>query len=282
MTANLRYPARDGHPWSDRLPIWADLLCRETPHVIGTQEGVVEQLDALIDRLPSHYAWTGEGRAGGDAGEFTAVVFDSRRLDAEDVAVRWISTTPEVPGSRSWGSSHPRTITAVTFRDRVGGRRFRFINVHVDHRSDRARPHAARMLLEEVRAAHAIGAEAVIVGDFNVDQHHPLWRMLTDDGAVADAVVTAAPGTVIDEDVDTFHFYRGVKRAGRRIDWILHSAGFTPVAVGTNTYTCDGRFPSDHFPVQALLAWEQDTSASGASSPDKARSGAHPAHPSDE
>lgn len=261
MTANLRYPARDAHPWSERLSLWAELLREETPHVIGTQEGTVEQLDALVARLPDRYVWTGEGRAGGDAGEFTAVVFDSRRLDAEAVAVRWISETPEVAGSRSWGSSHPRTITSVDFRDRVGGHRFRFVNVHVDHRSDRARPHAARMLRDEARTARSAGSEAVVVGDFNVDQHHRLRNLLTDDRFLADAVETAPPGSVVDEDVDTFHFYRGVRRGGRRIDWILHTDGFVPLAVVTNTFARDGRFPSDHFPVQALLAWSEDAAA---------------------
>lgn len=261
MTANLRYPARDGHPWSERLPLWADLLRAETPHVIGTQEGTLEQLDALVERLPDRYVWTGEGRAGGDAGEFTAVVFDAHRLVAESVSIRWISATPDVPGSRSWGSSHPRTITSVDFRDRVGGHRFRFVNVHVDHRSDRARPHAARMLREEVSAAHDEGAEAVVVGDFNVDQHHRLWSLLTEGQLLQDAVDSAPAGSVIDEEIDTFHFYRGVKRGGRRIDWILHSGGLTPLAVGANTFAREGRFPSDHFPVQALLQWDADAPA---------------------
>ena len=258
MTANLRYPARDGHPWTERLPLWADLLSAETPHVIGTQEGVLDQLEGLVERLPSHYAWVGEGRAGGNDGEFTAVIFDTRRLDAESVDVRWISQTPDVPGSRSWGSSHPRTITRVDFRDRVGGRRFRLLNVHVDHRSDRARPHAARMLLDGAREALAQHREVVVTGDFNADQDHDLHRMLTADGTLADAALSAPEAAVLDADVDTFHFYRGVRRGGRRIDWLLHSGGLAATAAGTNTFARDGRFPSDHFPVQALLRWDTD------------------------
>lgn len=258
MTANLRFPARDRHPWSERLPAWADLLTEEAPHVVGTQEGTVEQLDALVARLPDRYAWTGEGRAGGNAGEFTAVIFDSQRLDAEAVDIRWISRTPETPGSRSWGSAHPRTITSVDFRDRVGGHSLRLVNVHVDHRSDAARPHAARMLRERVSEALDAGGQAVITGDFNVDQHHPLWSMVTADGLVVDAVDTAPEAGVIDADVDTFHFYRGMRRGGRRIDWILHTAGLRALAVAPNTSAPDGVHPSDHFPVQARLQWAED------------------------
>lgn len=282
MTANLRYPAHDGHPWSERLPLWSDLLHAETPHVIGTQEGTLDQLDALVDSLPERYVWTGEGRAGGDAGEFTAVVFDSRRLDAEAVSIRWISETPDVPGSRSWGSSHPRTITSVDFRDRVGGHRFRFVNVHVDHRSDRARPHAAQMLLDQVSTAKNDGAEAVVVGDFNVDQHHRLWSLLTEDRLLVDAIDSAPPDSVIDEDVDTFHFYRGVKRGGRRIDWILHSGRLTSLAAGTNTFAREGRFPSDHFPVQALLAWGVDTTCANLNARDHGRKARESIDPSAE
>lgn len=258
MTANLRYPARDRHPWAERLPAWVELLTRETPHLVGTQEGTIEQLDALVAALPERYAWTGEGRAGGDAGEFTAVLFDAQRLDARAVDVRWISETPDVPGSRSWGSSHPRTITSVDLRDRVGGHLLRFINVHVDHRSERARPHAARMLRELVVQAAADGAQAVVTGDFNVDQEHDLHRLLVSDGLVSDAVDTAPEAGVADADVDTFHFYRGVRRGGRRIDWILHTPGLTALAVAPNTWAPGGVFPSDHFPVQAHLRWATD------------------------
>ncbi|HJA38553.1 MAG TPA: endonuclease/exonuclease/phosphatase family protein [Candidatus Brevibacterium intestinigallinarum] len=257
MTANLRYPARDRHPWAQRLPAWIELLTEEAPHVIGTQEGTIEQLDALVDALPARYAWTGEGRAGGNAGEFTAVIFDAQRLDARAVDVRWISETPDVPGSRSWGSSHPRTITTVDLRDRVGGHALRFINVHVDHRSEKARPHAARMLRALAAEGLDDGAQVIITGDFNVDQHHDLHRLLVADGLVSDAV-DASEADVTDADVDTFHFYRGVKRGGRRIDWILHSPGLRPLAVAPNTSEPGGVFPSDHYPVQARLAWARD------------------------
>src|SRR5699024_2970418 len=117
---------------------------------------------------------------------------------------------------------------------------------------------AARMLRDEARAARTGGAEAVIVGDFNVDQHHRLRGLLTNGRLLADAVETAPAGSVVDAEVDTFHSYRGVRRGGRRIDWILHTDGLVPRAVVTNTFAPEGRFPSDHFPVQALLTWSAE------------------------
>ncbi|WP_291798994.1 endonuclease/exonuclease/phosphatase family protein [Brevibacterium sp.] len=263
MSANLRYPAADGHPWSARLPAWAALLGEELPHVIGTQEGEIHQLESLVEALPARYAWTGEGREGGNAGEFTAILFDSQRLDAEAVEVSWISGTPEVPGSRMHGAAHPRTLTRVDFRDRVGGHRLRVLNVHVDHRSEPGRAKAAGMLLTAARAGLAEGAEVLVTGDFNVAQTHELHARLTGaDSPLADSVrsASAEPGVpVLHLEAPTFHRYRGVPSGaageGTRIDWILHSPGLTCTGTAVNTAAPGGVLPSDHFPVQALFRW---------------------------
>ena len=40
---------------------------------------------------------------------------------------------------------------------------------------------------------------------------------------------------------------------GNRIDWILTTPGITVKEAAINTWTKDGRWPSDHAPVQALV-----------------------------
>ncbi|WP_051297697.1 endonuclease/exonuclease/phosphatase family protein [Brevibacterium album] len=261
MSANLRYPASDGRPWPARMAAWGQLITSEAPHVIGTQEGELEQLEALISRLPARYVWTGEGREGGNAGEFTAVVFDSQRLDAESVEVSWISADPEAPGSRAPGAAHPRTLTRIDFRDRVAGARLRLLNTHLDHRSEAARPLAVGMLLEAAREGLAAGAEVLVTGDFNVSQEHEVHAALTGpDSPLSDAVVSVrhTPGApALNLDADTFHRYRGLRRGGTRIDWVLHSAGLRCTGAAVNPAAPGGTLPSDHFPVQALFSWQE-------------------------
>jgi endonuclease/exonuclease/phosphatase family metal-dependent hydrolase len=53
--------------------------------------------------------------------------------------------------------------------------------------------------------------------------------------------------------VGTFPNYGTPNPTGTRIDWILASREFDVRAATINTWTKDGRWPSDHTPVQALL-----------------------------
>ncbi|MDB5296769.1 MAG: exodeoxyribonuclease, partial [Phycisphaerales bacterium] len=50
----------------------------------------------------------------------------------------------------------------------------------------------------------------------------------------------------------TFHAFGG-KTDGPRIDWILCSPEWTPVAAGIVRTSKDGRYPSDHFPITTEL-----------------------------
>ncbi|MEC7200043.1 MAG: hypothetical protein VXW84_05360, partial [Verrucomicrobiota bacterium] len=42
-------------------------------------------------------------------------------------------------------------------------------------------------------------------------------------------------------------------RAGKRIDWILHSNDFVTLHANINYTQEGGRYPSDHYPVEATL-----------------------------
>lgn len=260
MSFNLRYPALDGQPWRRRLPQAAAVIRQERPHLIGTQEGVLRQLTELIDALPEHYEWLGEGREGGDAGEFTAVIYDSRRLEITHQEVSWLSERPRVPGSRSWGARHPRTMTIADAIDRQTRRRVRFVNVHLDHRSEDAQLHSADLILEAIRAADA-DSEAVLLGDFNAYKDRKVYRRFMDTGLLTDAVAACPSETC---EINTFHHYRGPQRDGQHMDWILHTARLRTCATGVNTFGRGVQYPSDHFPLQALLSYSDAADTAGA------------------
>ncbi|GAA1367348.1 MULTISPECIES: endonuclease/exonuclease/phosphatase family protein [Brevibacterium] len=247
MSFNLRYPALDGQPWRRRLPQAAAVIRQERPHLIGTQEGMLRQLTGLIDALPDHYQWLGEGREGGDAGEFTAVIYDSRRLEITHQEVSWLSERPHVPGSKSWGARYPRTMTVVDAVDTRTRAPLRFINVHLDHRSDHAQVNSAALILEKIREA---GTESVLIGDFNAYKDRAVYRTLMDSGLLTDAVVSCPSETC---EINTFHGYRGPRRDGQHMDWILHTAGLRTCATGVNIFGRGVQYPSDHFPLQALI-----------------------------
>ncbi|HEY0450257.1 MAG TPA: endonuclease/exonuclease/phosphatase family protein, partial [Actinophytocola sp.] len=81
MSFNLRFASDRGpNSWPQRRPAMAQLLRREQPTVLGTQEGLYAQLRDIEDDLPGYYDWIGEGRGGGSRDEFMAIYYDSRRL----------------------------------------------------------------------------------------------------------------------------------------------------------------------------------------------------------
>ncbi|GAA1540571.1 endonuclease/exonuclease/phosphatase family protein [Brevibacterium picturae] len=247
MSFNLRYPAMDGHPVSTRLPIATDLITQAHPHIIGTQEGELDQLETLISLLPDEYIWLGEGHSGGNSGEFTAVIYDSSRFDVDAVDISWLSEQPETVASESWGVSHARTLTVVDFRDLLTGYSLRLLNTHLDHKSEHARLESGKLMAGHL--AEATGS-SVVTGDFNVATGSPVYDFfctelgLTDTGAV-----------VPSEDIGTFHRYRGPKDGDPRIDWILTSSDLQTVSTRINTFSVGCEYPSDHFPVEAVLRY---------------------------
>lgn len=245
MSFNLRYPAMDGHPVATRLPIAAELIRDAHPHIVGTQEGELDQLETLVSLLPEEYIWLGEGHSGGNAGEFTAVIYDSTRFDVEAVDISWLSEQPETVASESWGVSHARTLTTVDFTDIGSGRRLRVLNTHLDHKSERARLESGKIMAETIAE---VDVPCVVTGDFNVATGSPVYDYfctelgLTDTGA-------EVPG----ENIGTFHRYRGPKTGDGRIDWILTTSALETLSTRINTFNVDGTYPSDHFPIEAML-----------------------------
>ena len=138
---------------------------------------------------------------------------------------------------------------------RGGGRELLVVNTHWDHVGEQARRASARLV--RVRATTlAQGAPVLVMGDFNtpIDTSGPDdagWILR--DGA-GDGLprwldtwrATAAPAT------GTFHAFTGTPQSGR-IDAILATAEFAVLAAAVVDTSVGAVFPSDHFPVTAVV-----------------------------
>jgi len=225
------------------------------PDLLGLQEVLKSQADYLRQQLPG-YSFHGVGREdGGTGGEYAPILYKRDRFEWQDDGHFWLSETPEIPGSVSWDSSLTRMVSWVALRDRLGDDRIIIVaNTHFDHRGPAARLESARLIRQRMEGL-AEPYPVILTGDFNT----------TEDDAPY-GVLVRAEGFTGRKLIDThrvihperspleasFNGWRGV-REGSRIDWILHSPEFTTVNAGIN-YTQDrGRYPSDHYPVEAVL-----------------------------
>ncbi|NHC45163.1 endonuclease/exonuclease/phosphatase family protein [Motilibacter sp. K478] len=253
MTFNLRY-ASNSRPnsWAERRPVMRDLLRRERPDIIGTQEGLYGQLQDIEKDLPGNdYRMIGVGREGGSRGEFMAVFYNTDRLQPLEFDHFWLSDTPNVIGSNTWGGGSIRMVTWVRFLDKVTGRQFFALNTHFDNSSENARRRAAALLDQRVRALDP-ALPKIVTGDFNVaaTASSVPYQTLVTNGVLQDTWVNAAERSPV---YGTFHNYRPLTANGARIDWILTSAGVTTRAAAINIFSKSGQFPSDHLPVQAVV-----------------------------
>jgi endonuclease/exonuclease/phosphatase family metal-dependent hydrolase len=257
MTLNLRTGlAMDGeNAWKHRESTLLNLLQQEAPDLIGTQEGLLFQLMAIEDRFP-RYAWVGTGRNGTDFEEFCAVFYHRERFDLLDSGTFWLSDTPDIPDSQF--SEHQLCVRIVTWAflaDRTDGTRFYLFNTHFDTKSeDNLFQRSAALLARKIREI-AGDHQVFVTGDFNTAAGNDAWRILT-----GDIEYEGTSGNLLDPwttlglpEEGTFHKFSGVSKSGHRIDWVLYTAPADPTSAWVNHYQEDGRYPTDHFPVQAMF-----------------------------
>ncbi|GGL86396.1 endonuclease [Streptomyces fumigatiscleroticus] len=251
MSFNLRFASTtEPNSWAVRRPVMRELLRRARPHVLGTQEGLYQQVRDIESDLGPHHDWIGTGRAGGSRDEFMAVFYDTRRLAPLEYDHFWLSDTPDVIGSNTWGGGSIRMVTWVRFRD-LGddGREFYFLDTHLDNSSQNARARAASLIAERIAGLDR-SLPLVVTGDFNVAAHrNPVYDTMLGAG-LADSWDAAAERSAL---YATFHGHRPLTPDGDRIDWILVTPGVTVHRAAIDTFSRDGQFPSDHLPVQASV-----------------------------
>ncbi len=246
MSFNVRLPiASDGpNAWEQRRDLMIATIARADPDIIGTQELFKLQGDYIVDKLPA-YRWFGRDRRGGHADEHMGIFYRRDRMTLLASGDFWLSDTPDVVASITWGHPLPRMVNWGKFRTRAG-RVFYLFDTHFPYRAEDepARTKAAALIARRI-AAIAGTAPVVLTGDFNTVPTSAAHAALA--ATLTDTRIESATGPVA-----TFHDFTGTP--DRRIDWIF-ARGFTPKAYATVTDHEGARYPSDHFPVMTVLGW---------------------------
>lgn len=258
MSFNIRFgTANDGpNHWERRKDLVAETIRAFDPDLLGTQETLGFQRDFLAAQLPG-YESAGVGRDDGkQQGEMMAVFYRKSRFERLAVGHFWLSQTPDVIGSKSWDSSLPRMCTWLKLRDRqAAGKTVWFFNTHFDHQGPESRLQAARLLRS--RIADMTGDESwILTGDFNTAEGTPPYVALFG----ADKNLPLAPRDVYriahpqpGPEEKTFSGFQAAPAEGARIDWIACSTDLEVLSAEIDRTAREGRTPSDHFPVTAVL-----------------------------
>jgi endonuclease/exonuclease/phosphatase family metal-dependent hydrolase len=255
ITMNVRYdnPGDSINAWPDRASQVCNFIIKEKPDILGMQEVLWRQYEVL-DSVLTEYASTGVGRDDGErAGEMNPVFFRKERFDMVRTITFWLSETPEIPGSKGWGTSLPRVVTWMELVDKNNHEHFFYFNTHFAHDSDSARIMSSKILLKEVQKI-SDGFPFIITGDFNMQPSSKGYAILT---GPDESVPILKDSYVISEKrpVGPTYTFNGFsdKPGTGRIDYIFVKTGMKVLDHSTVIKKEKGIYISDHWPVKSTI-----------------------------
>lgn len=260
MSFNIRYGTAedDENSWNNRNILVYDVIRQYSPDIIGLQEALRFQIDDIKTNIPG-YEDIGQGREGGEQGEYAAILYRTERFSVKQSGTFWLSDTPEVP-SQHWGNACIRICTWGHFFDRLSGSAFYLFNTHLDHISQFSREKSVQLIADRVQNRE-YPDPFIMTGDFNAGEQNPAIQYLTrevKDHKVSSCIMRDTyrvlyPDAVM---VGTFNAFRGIK-TGEKIDYIFVAPETKVLSADIVRMGKDGQYPSDHFPVVAQIRFIQ-------------------------
>ncbi|CAO2820450.1 unnamed protein product [Amaranthus hypochondriacus] len=282
MTFNLHddQPSDSLNSWDNRKDLCISVITSHSPNIICTQQGLKSQLDYLQQGLPG-YGHFGISRKGVDdpSDEYCAILFDKEKIELVEGGTFWLSESPSVPGSMSWGAVAPSIATWATFQLKgvePPGFSFQIVNTNMDEFSPRARRRGALLTWQHI-ASLPPSLPVVYSGGFNTQKESTTGRFLLgrsrEHGVVGD-MRDSWPNARVRKNVSlirTYHGFKGNKQGAveflklifralclcwdrqtqdLHVDWILYRGrSLVPVLCEVVNDNIDGCYPSSHYPM---------------------------------
>lgn len=244
--------------WAERAPHLMDQLKFLKADVICLQECLSYQRTDILKAFPTLAAF-GESRSSDPDDEQCCILFSPQRFELRTNGTFWLNEG-QIKGRPGWDAALPRIVTWACLYDKSAGRAFYVFNTHFDHAGVHARYESALQLVNAVqKEAYANGKPqpAIICGDLNAGEGSESTVLLT--ALYPDTYRVLHPEG---KNVGTFHAFSGAQD-GDKIDYILTSHDFELLSAKIDHWSYRDktharsvqRWPSDHFPVTAELAY---------------------------
>ncbi len=252
-TYNLRYdnPGDIGNLWKDRAPVIISLIRFYDFDILGTQEGLTNQLNDISTAL-SAYSRYGVGRDDGlDAGEHSAIFYKKDRFVLLNKGDFWLSQTPEKP-SLGWDATCCKRICSwIQLKDKLSGKILWVFNAHYDHQGEVARVESSKLILKKISEI-AGNNNVILTGDLNGGHSTDCYKSIATSQLLSDTYDHAQYPFTNDPSFNGF----GNQVSGNEIiDHIFTTSNFKVKRWGILSDTYHGKYPSDHFPVLAELEY---------------------------
>ena len=242
MTYNIRLDTEaDGiNMWDNRKEGIVSLIKEESVDILGIQEGLPSQIEYLSKQLEG-YSMIGEGRDGGNNGEYSAIYYNNK-MNLIETETFWLSETPEIP-SIGWDAAIKRIVTVGLFRMKDSDLELLVYNSHFDHIGKIAREKSVGVILNHIKENNYQNRPLIVMGDFNANPDDIPIELLSEE---LDDSFKILP---TENPIGTFNGFDLDSKLLDRIDYI-----FTKNIKITNYRHIDkklssGLWPSDHLPI---------------------------------
>jgi len=252
MSFNIRYdnPNDNENWWNNRKPEVVEFINSYHPNILGIQEGLDNQVKYILENT-TNYSYIGVGRDDGmKQGEFSAIFFDTTKLDLIYQNTIWLSKTPEKV-SVGWDASMERICTYGYFKDSETGNYIYVFNTHFDHIGVKARKKSAKLILSTIKNLGISDSALIVTGDLNSEPTSKPLKILT--RKLEDPVKVLVDN--YSGPMGTFNNFNPATDPKTRIDYILTSnLGFESYS-HINDKRKNGLCISDHLPIFAVLRY---------------------------
>uniref|UniRef100_UPI0040261FF1 endonuclease/exonuclease/phosphatase family protein n=1 Tax=Candidatus Cryptobacteroides bacterium TaxID=3085639 RepID=UPI0040261FF1 len=169
ISYNIRVgKANDGtNSWQYRYPASAMMIMDQKPDIFGLQEALDFQFKYLEEYCPG-YKGIGVGREDGrKEGEIMAIFYNKKTIKLIKWGTFWLSETPEKP-SKGWDAACFRSATWALMKDKASGRKFYYVNTHLDHVGWEARKNGLKLIVDRIAEINPENYPMILTGDFNM------------------------------------------------------------------------------------------------------------------
>ena len=243
MSFNIRLDVEsDGvNQWDNRKDGVVFLIKEEKPDILGIQEGLPQQIKYLSNQL-DEYSMIGEGRDGGNNGEYSAIYYKNKKLDAITGETFWLSETPTIP-SIGWDAALNRVATVGVFRIISSNKKLIVYNTHFDHIGIQAREKSVNVILNHIKDNDFINNATIVMGDLNAEPGDAPIKLL------AENLEDSFNFFPIEKPFGTFNEFDLESKLLNRIDYIFTKNLEVLEYKHIQKKLSNKLWPSDHLPI---------------------------------
>jgi endonuclease/exonuclease/phosphatase family metal-dependent hydrolase len=249
MTFNIRFENEEDGPnaWAYRRDLVTELIRKYAPSILGTQEGMIPQLDYIRNELPDYQMHTPNRVSTGTA-QYPTLFFRKKELDVLDGDEFWLSKTPRSHLSKDWDSAFPRMMSYAQVKHKDSKNVVWVAVTHLDHIGTEARYEQAKIIAQWVSSLHG---PVILMGDFNDHPDSDVHRLFTFPATgLKDSWQLL--GREENSTSFTIHGFEGIPQK-TRLDWILVTPEFRVTDARIIRDHSGEFYPSDHYPYMVSL-----------------------------